>query len=100
MLFADRESADKAVQELNGTELDGRKIFLRKVWVTVVEVPPLFLLHWSSPLPPLSLSLSLFSVGIFACYRSCICCCEESDCEGGKVIAVDDGLSCGLVWSI
>lgn len=31
VLFADSESADCAVRELNGTELEGRKIFLRKV---------------------------------------------------------------------
>ena len=34
VLFADREGADRAVRELNETELDGRKIFLRKVWVS------------------------------------------------------------------
>ena len=53
MLFADRESADRAVRELNGTELDGRKIFLRKVWVSLVEdysplSPSLFLSALSS----------------------------------------------------
>lgn len=33
VVFADKEGADKAICELNGTELDDRKIFLRKVWV-------------------------------------------------------------------
>jgi RNA recognition motif-containing protein len=37
VLFAEREGADRAVRELNGTEMDGRKIFLRKVWVSFVE---------------------------------------------------------------
>ena len=59
-MFADSESADRAIRELNGTELDGRKIFLRKVWCLEL---------WTR-------SLSFLSV--FLCSFSLTCCADEN----------------------
>ena len=59
VMFADSDGADRAVRELNGTELDNRKIFLRKVWVSCAVDCYLFVPSDSPPsLPPLPSSLS------------------------------------------
>lgn len=72
-MFADSESADRAIRELNGTEVDGRKIFLRKVWRAFMQfslppfLPPLSILPSSALSTPFSLPPSPSSL-------SCCCC--------------------------
>ena len=84
-MFADRESADRAVRDLNGTELDGRKIFLRKVWCLgllmvriddVIHSLPSFPPSSLSLLPPSSLSLSLSPSLPPSVSRLCHCACD------------------------
>ncbi len=60
MVFADGGSAQRALQELNGAELDGRRLYLREVGLSPslpLSLPPSLPLSLS---PSLSLSLSLF----------------------------------------
>ena len=67
MLFADQEGADRAVRELNGTEMDGRKIFLRKVWFPFVEDLTF------GPLSLLLVSFPVFFLFIWECLEAVEC---------------------------
>ncbi len=55
VVFADGGSAQRALQELNGAELDGRRLYLREVGLS----PSL------SPSPSLSLSIRILVLSVY-----------------------------------